>query len=227
MSLVRRLTIDDFESAKNTKIAFIKSEPITEFNNGKLRYGEKTYTFNSNEQKLNAFYPTYTLDISDQVSGALEFTCEFTVYGDTWTKHNPAHFYLDFKGYAIPEEYLRLGYEGEAGAFFIDRGHTNVQWVHDNPYFTDKLSVHIQPIDPSADDKKYKVHGFIDRNIIELYFNDGFQTSTNTFFMTGGNFIGTVDIKLNKIAYSEEKNSYYKPFDISLSVQQILGTDGE
>ena len=227
MSLVRRLTIDDFESAKNTKIAFIKSEPITEINNGKLRYGEKTYTFNSNEQKLNAFYPTYTLDISDQVSGALEFTCEFTVYGDTWTKHNPAHFYLDFKGYAIPEEYLRLGYEGEAGAFFIDRGHTNVQWVHDNPYFTDKLSVHIQPIDPSADDKKYKVHGFIDRNIIELYFNDGFQTSTNTFFMTGGNFIGTVDIKLNKIAYNEEKNSYFKPFDISLSVQQILGTDGE
>ena len=86
MSLVRRLTIDDFESAKNTKIAFIKSEPITEINNGKLRYGEKTYTFNSNEQKLNAFYPTYTVDISDEVSGALEFTCNFTVYGERINK---------------------------------------------------------------------------------------------------------------------------------------------
>ena len=39
--------------------------------------------------------------------------------------------------------------------------------------------------------------------------------------------IETVDIKINKIGYNEEKNSYFKPFDISLSVQQILGTDGE
>ncbi len=226
MSLVRKLTIDDFESATNTEIAFIKSEPITEMNGGKLRYGLNPYTFSTDDQKLNAFYPKYTLDISDQVSGALEFTCEFTVYGDTWTKHNPAHFYLDFKGYAIQEEYLRLGYEAEAGAFFIDRGHTNVQWVHDNPYFTDKLSVHVQPIDPTQSNKKYKVHGFIDRNIVELYFNDGFQTSTNTFFMTGGNFIGFVDIKLNKIAYDDSKNKYFNPFDIQLTVQQILGTDG-
>ena len=226
MSLVRKLTINDFESATNTKIAFIKSVPITEINGGKLRYGEKEYTFSTDDQKLNAFYPKYTLDISDQVSGALEFTCNFTVYGDTWTKHNPAHFYLDFKGYAIPEEYLRLGYEGEAGAFFIDRGHTNVQWVHDNPYFTDKLSVHVQPTNPTQNDKKYNVHGFIDRNIVELYFNDGFQTSTNTFFMTGGNFIGFVDIILNKIAYNEPENSYFEPFKIELKVKQILGTDG-
>ena len=39
------------------------------------------------------------------------------------------------------------------------------------------------------------VHGFIDRNIIELFFNDGYQTSTNTFFFTGGNFINEVEIK--------------------------------
>ena len=227
MSLIRKLSIDDFESAKNTKIAFIKSVPITEMNNGKLRYGANEYTFDTKDEsvKLNAFYPSYTLDISDQVNGALEFTCEFTVYGDTWTKENPAHFYLDFKGYAIPEEYLRLGFEAEAGAFFIDRGRTNVQWVHDNPYFTDKLSVNIQPVDPSANNKTFKVHGFIDRNIVELYFNDGFQTSTNTFFMTGGNFIGSVDIKLNKIAYNNSGNEYYKPFDIKLIVKQILGTD--
>ncbi len=130
--------------------------------------------------------------------------------------HNPTHFFLDFKEYAIQEEYLRLGYEAEAGAFFIDRGHKNIEWVHDNPYFTDKLSVHVQPTNPTQDDKQYKVSGFIDRNIVELYFNDGIQTSTNTFFMSGGNFIGFVDIKLNKIAYNEPENSYFEPFKIEL-----------
>ena len=127
----------------------------------------------------------------------------------------------------LPDEYLRLGYEGEAGAFFVDRGHTNVDWVHDNPFFTDKLSVHIQPQGTSGDIKTYFVHGFIDRNIVELYFNDGYQVSTNTFFMTGGNWIGSVDLTLNKIDYDFKSNKYYEPFTFDFKVRQVIGTDGE
>ncbi len=230
MSLVRRMTLDDFESAPGTKIAFIKSEPVTSFNDGNLRYG-KLYSVESTDKnfKLNPFYPKHTIDISEQVNGAVEFKLTFEVTDKQWTKANPAHFYLDFKGYLIPDEYLRLGYEAEAGAFFVDRGHTNVDWVHDNPFFTDKLSVHIQPKEKSADGsvKTYIVHGFIDRNIVELYFNDGYQVSTNTFFMTGGNWIGSVDLTLNKIDYDFTKNKYYEPFTFDFKVRQVLGTDGE
>ena len=49
--------------------------------------------------------------------------------------------------------------------------------------------------DAGNDQIVYYVHGFIDRNIIELFFNEGYQTSTNTFFFTGGNFINEVEIK--------------------------------
>ena len=40
-----------------------------------------------------------------------------------------------------PEEYLRFGFNQKENAFFLDRGNTNVKWVHDNPFFTDKLSM--------------------------------------------------------------------------------------
>ena len=229
MSLVRRMTLADFESAPGTKIAFIKSEPVTSYNGGNLRYG-KLYSVKTGDEnfKLNPFYPTHTIDISQQEnSGAVEFKLTFNVTDGQWTKPNPAHFYLDFKGYMLPDEYLRLGYEGEAGAFFVDRGHTNVDWVHDNPFFTDKLSVHIQPQGTSGDIKTYFVHGFIDRNIVELYFNDGYQVFTNTFFMTGGNWFGTVDLTLNKIDYDFKSNKYYEPFTFDFKVRQVIGTDGE
>ena len=228
MSLVRRMTLADFESAPGTKIAFIRSEPVTSYKGGNLRYG-KLYSVKSTDEnfKLNPFYPKHTIDISEQVNGAVEFKLTFNVTDGQWTKPNPAHFYLDFKGYIIPDEYLRLGYEGEAGAFFVDRGHTNVDWVHDNPFFTDKLSVHIQPQSKSGDTKTYKVHGFIDRNIVELYFNEGYQVSTNTFFMTGGNWISSVDLTLNKIDYDFTSHKYYEPFTFDFKVRQVIDTDGE
>ena len=227
MSLARRFTLDDFESAPGTKIAFIRAEPVSSYGSSYLRYGDKTYTFKTGDATLNAFYPKHTIDMSDQINGAIEFTLTFNVTSDTWTKQNPAHFYLDFRGYAIPDEYLRLGYEAEAGAFFIDRGHTNVDWVHDNPFFTDKLSVNIQPRSTLNSVNTYYVHGFIDRNIVELYFNDGFQVMTNTFFMTGGNFIGSLDISLNKISYDSSNYKYFEPFTFDLKARQVIDTDGD
>ena len=55
---------------------------------------------------------------------------------------------------------------------------------------------------------KFKVHGIVDRNIIELFFNEvkdkedddfGWSalSSTNTFFFTGGNFIGNLKVEYN------------------------------
>ena len=165
--------------------------------------------------------------MAEQVNGAIEFELTFTVTSETWTKQNPAQFYLDFRGYAIPDEYLRLGFQAEAAAFFIDRGHTNVDWVHDNPFFTDKLSVNIQPQSTTDSISTYYVHGFIDRNIVELYFNKGFQVTTNTFFMTGGNFIGSVDIVLDKIAYDSTNQKYFEPFTFNFKARQVIDTDGD
>ena len=215
MSLIRKLQLTDFESAPGTKIAFIKSTPL--INNENLRFGS-TASFDSTTTKLDYFHPKHTIDFSDSLNGVIKFTLTWTVTNGQWTKSNPANFYLDFKGYALPDEYLRIGYQAEAGAFFVDRGNTNVEWVHTNRFFTDKISVNVQP----NSDGSYSVNGIIDRNIIELYFGEGFQVLTNTFFMTGGNFIGSVDVSLDMIAYDFDKNQYCEPFTLKLEAQQIL-----
>ena len=177
----------------------------------------------------------YTLDLSERAYGALEFEFEFTV-ADSFTNDDPGVITLYLYGLSVPEEYLRVGFNQKADAFFIDRGHTNVQFVHNNPFFTDKLSVNVYGTSAgsttikkkrtqvnndtnlldydTSDDfteqgiSKFKVHGIVDRNIIELFFNEvkdnedddfGWSalSSTNTFFFTGGNFIGTLKVEFN------------------------------
>ena len=177
----------------------------------------------------------YTLDLSENAYGALEFEFEFNV-ADSFTNDDPGVISLYLYGLSIPEEYLKIGFNQKADAFFIDRGHTNVQFVHNNPFFTDKLSVNVYglkqreikikkkrtKLDVNSDTliydnvdefdnqgvAKFTVHGIIDRNIIELFFNEknrddeddfGWSalTSTNTFFFTGGNFIGNLKVEFN------------------------------
>jgi len=167
-------------------------------------------------------------------NGVLELEITF-ISCDAYTDHDPGVVTFYLKGGSIPEEYLRFGYNQKADAFFLDRGNTNVQWVHNNPFFTDKLSMNVygksntvsQEGYPktifNTETKKYSTensgkceeaifnaHLIIDRNIIEVFFNEdnnGYSaiTSTNTFFFTGGNYITTVDIEYNNVVVGDKK----------------------
>ena len=173
------------------------------------------------------------MELIEKANGALEFYLSFKTCGDAFTNHVPGVISLYFIGGSIPEEYLIFGYNVKADAFFLDRGHTNVQWVHQNPFFTDKLSMNVygsstdlkwdklykqhfnfnkttkeytykDEYDGDCEPVEFNVHGLIDRNIIELFFNEdnerySFITSTNTFFFTGGNFIDTIRVEYNLI----------------------------
>jgi beta-fructofuranosidase len=75
-------------------------------------------------------------------NGVLELEITF-ISCDAYSDHDPGVVTFYLKGGSIPEEYLRFGYNQKADAFFLDRGNTNVQWVHDNPFFTDKLSMNV------------------------------------------------------------------------------------
>ena len=226
-SLPREIKIAHYPIAAK-KLLYIFSKPCIDLD--KLESpGWKPETESEGENIQSG----YTLDLSERAFGALEFKFEFTV-ADAYTNDDPGVISLYLYGLSIPEEYLRIGFNQKADAFFIDRGHTNVQFVHDNPFFTDKLSVNVygeattkttitkkrsslsgnnliydSTINDSADQNKFTIHGIIDRNIIELFFNekqeegknDNFGwsalSSTNTFFFTGGNFIGNLKVEYN------------------------------
>lgn len=87
------------------------------------------------------------------------------------------------------KESIRFGYDPVGQSFYLDRSNT----PYKNPYFTGQLSAYVEP----SSDGQYKIYGVVDRNIIELYFNDGVTTMTNTFFMSEGNTPSRAQLKTN------------------------------
>lgn len=49
----------------------------------------------------------------------------------------------------------------------------------------------------SKDLKVYKIYGVVDENIVDLFFNDGATTMTNTFFMNEGNSPSLLEVSTN------------------------------
>ena len=230
MTLPRQIKIGHY-SISDKKLLYIFSRPCIDLN----KLDSPGWKPKEEEDGQN-IKSGYTLDLSEGAYGALEFVFEFTFVDDAFTNDDPAVITLYLYGLSIPEEYLRIGFNTRHKSFFIDRGHSNVQFVHDNPFFTDKLSLNVNGIKTDSTTSltkqrtkyinstntlnyeetitffqyRYKitVHGIIDRNIIELFFNEekddenddfGWSalTSTNTFFFTGGNFIGNLKVEYN------------------------------
>ena len=183
MSLARKVSLGFFQSSPERKILYIKSEPIIGDNYFTCTpIGELSGNYSLNGDK--------SYDITDP-NGSFQFKLEYTVNAGQFSNINPGH--LDIKFVCQDSsEYLLIGFENEAKAFYVDRSHSNVEFVHNNPYFSDKISVNLQPSENNTN--KYIVNGFVDRNIIELFFNQGYQTMTNTFFFTGGNFFNKISI---------------------------------
>ena len=187
MSLARKVSLGFFQSSPERKILYIKSEPIIP---------DGYFTCTSASELIDMYSEGDSKDYTiKDPNGSFQFQIEYTVNTSNFSNINPGH--LDIKFICKdPSEYLLIGYENEASAFYVDRSHSNVEFVHNNPYFSDKISVNLQPFsfNDEVKTKTFKVNGFVDRNIIELFFNDGYQTMTNTFFFTGGNFFNSINV---------------------------------
>ena len=231
MAIARKIKLSHYKPAgDSTPIIYVVSKALLDSDD--LNEGQTV------ESLYDTKLPTEFVDIKSgqtytpegAANGALELEISF-VSCDAYTDHDPGVITFKLKGGSIPEEYLRFGYNQKADAFFLDRGNTNVQWVHDNPFFTDKLSMNVYGkagdkqtgipktvfnfiskdnyeyttvTNGTCDESVFSAHLIIDRNIIEVFFNeddDGYSyiTSTNTFFFTGGNFITDVEVTYNNV----------------------------
>ena len=143
-------------------------------------------------EPLYSTSPNRIIDFSEGANGAFEFFLDFQlVEGKTATPE----FYMLLRGGSLPEEYIKFGYNDNGPIFYIDRGHSNVEFVKNNGAFTHHISLFSEHLD-----YRYNLYGLVDRNIIEVFLNvDNMNTktsyvaATNTFFFTGGNFVSTVE----------------------------------
>jgi beta-fructofuranosidase len=210
MSIPRKLSLGHQNINYVTKVLYLNQEPVLEHDFFKnLEDVEPIVLDGLSQDIIQNIY-----DAEGKAYGALEFFLEFKL--DPWG--DPSFIALYLRGGSNPDEYLTIGYS--ADYVFFDRGHTNVQWVKEHPFFTEKFSMFAQRI---GGHDEFTIYGIIDRNICELFINvpninerKAFMTMTNTFFFTGGNFINSIDFI--------QKNGT-KVKDATLRVRQIFPED--
>ena len=212
MSIPRELKLGVYQPAPSgtdpsPKLLYVLQKPIIKYElfDTDTDKPVTSFTYIDSEGKeqpqTTPFIPgnyRYHADLTAGAGGSLEFTLEFEFF-DVYTNDKPGVINIYLIGGSIPSEYLKIGYNNKADAFFIDRGHTNVQWCKDNPFFTDKVNVNLYKKEVgtseisyqkekctaisdkgvktcSFEEKKdkrnlFKVYGLIDMNIMELFFN--------------------------------------------------------
>ncbi len=229
MAIPRRIKLGHYNPTGTTDLLYVLSKAILDNDD------MDDAATNVATSRFDTALPTDFTDITESgkiyeipgtAFGALELYIEF-ISCDAYTDHAPGVITFFLRGGSIPEEYLRIGYNQKADAFFLDRGNTRVQWVHDNPFFTDKLTMTVYGTKTGntqkniiksifntetkkystdyigeCDESKFSAHIIVDRNIVEIFFNENTEgysaiTSTNTFFFSGGNFITDVLVDYN------------------------------
>ena len=235
MAIPRRIKLGHYNPTGSTPLLYVLSKALLDeddMDDTKLTEPTRFETALPDFTSINNSGETYT--IPGTAFGALELYIEF-VSCDAYTDHAPGVITFFLRGGSMPEEYLRIGYNQKADAFFLDRGNTKVQWVHDNPFFTDKLTMTVygtstgitqdgifkstydpvnnkynQDYSGTCGEVKFTAHIIVDRNIVEVFFNEdneGYSaiTSTNTFFFSGGNFITDVLVDYNSGGQNNDK----------------------
>lgn len=175
MSLVRQLTLTNVAINPESQVLSVVQKPVLGASVARVNLVKKTFC---------ALSDNTTISATAKDSGVFEFDFTFKVHLTTKEeKRIELEIFSNTKNGTA--ESIRVGYDVDGQSFYVDRGINNK--FNKNPYFTDKTSAYVDPW--GYDENKlpvYKVYGVVDKNILEIYLNDGASTMTNTFFMSDG-----------------------------------------
>lgn len=179
MSLVRKYTLADVSINPETKILSLIQKPVLAKSVTKKSLLDDTFRVLDNNSIIIA---------TGNDTGVFEFDLTFKVHP------NKANTFLTFETLELEIESnsingetqkIRAGYDVGGAAFYTDRGIDNQ--FNKNIFFTDKTSAYVDPLGYDKNNVPiFKMYGVVDKNILELYLNDGTATLTNTFFMSEG-----------------------------------------
>lgn len=190
MTLARKYTLRYVDHNAETKLLSLIQTPIIN-NLDVINKFERHNHVLTTKNRLNAdfsssaglldFSITFTIDSEDCV-GILNPNLEILIHSQTSN---------------LSTDSIKVGFDKNVSAFYFERDIPDVEF-NKNPFFTNKLSAHVEPARYDEDGKPvYEIYGIVDKNIIELYFNGGAQTMTNTFFMGKDKVPQQVEISSN------------------------------
>ncbi len=187
-SLVRNFTLDYVSANPETTMLSLLQSPVFEASETRSMIKENYSIRTNNSFALNASNKNKT--------GALfDFDITLKVDEGDLTKLTEANFEVVISS-ADKKERVKIGYDPVGQAFYMDRGIKHKEFS--SPLFTDKISTYVEHMyTDSKDLKVYKIYGVVDENIVDLFFNDGATTMTNTFFMNEGNSPSLLEVSTN------------------------------
>lgn len=181
MSLARRYTLKEININPETKILSLIQRPIIP---------DSITAVNSIEE--TSFEPTINNSLSlvaQDSTGMFDFKLRFKVKEKGFSNKEKITFDILVQSQVQDNELdtVKIGFDAGISSYYFNRAIEHKSF--DNEFFTDKLSTYIEPL--SYDEHNlpiFELYGIVDRNIIELYFNDGAVAMTNTFFMNEGRY---------------------------------------
>lgn len=129
-------------------------------------------------------------------SGVLDFDLKFTHTDlDIGYENDTTTFgiYIHSQTVKGSQETLQIVFDALSTTWYVDRT-TQHTFQRNSPIFTERLSTYVQMIDSTDDGNVYTLYGVVDRNILELYFNDGSIVMTNTFFFSEGKIPSSIEV---------------------------------
>jgi beta-fructofuranosidase len=184
MSLIRNYTLAYVPTNYETELLTLIQKPVI---------SESLKTIDSIHKKDIVMNTTISIELkSNSTKYIFDFDITFKVIDPSVSHRNTSNF--DIIVGSPKNETVRLGFDPVAQAFYVDRGIPTNKF-YKNPFFTDKISTYLEPFSYDKNNHgRYQIYGIVDRNIIELYFNNGSTTMTNTFFMSEGNLPNSIKI---------------------------------
>ncbi len=196
MAIPRKIKLGHYNPTGTTALLYVLSKAILDEDDMNYTTPATTTRFETAlPQDISITESGQIYTIPGNAFGALELYIEL-VSCDAYTDHVPGVITFFLRGGSIPEEYLRICFNQKADVFFLVRGNTKVQWVHDNPFFTDKLTMtvygsktgnsqtqilksifntesktYLTDYTGECDEIKFTAHIIVDGNIVEVFFN--------------------------------------------------------
>lgn len=175
MSLVRKHTLKEIAINPETKILSLVQKPVI---------GANVQRANLVGQDFTMFAKNTLITAVATESGVFEVVLMIKVHTTSEIRRQ-LELEIVSNSKDGKTERIRTGYDVHGASFYVDRGIDNA--FNKNPFFTDKTSAYVDPIDYDEKDVPiYKFYAVVDKNILEVYLNDGAATLTNTFFMSEG-----------------------------------------
>jgi len=177
LNLIQRPVLDTAETRANNSLNSL--EILNEYDTSNVTFTRSSNVktdFNTESNSSGVFDFDLTFKITDF---NLNFQSKYTTFG--------IRIYSQDK-----EERFEMVFDVLSDTWFIDRGTKN-SFQTNSPIFSERSSIYVGQMQSTSTDT-FHVYGIVDRDIMELYFNEGAMAMTNTFFFSDGQMPGSVEV---------------------------------